>query len=411
MVKPGAVPSVCEWACGGGAVAGMPGPDVSPSCSTTCPAPPPTLSAGLFLWGRSATCVLPAQVPAELRRLALVSRLTAQEPCVLQRIPCSVLAGSTLNGRGVEASTADLISAPPLPGALNTEVDCSAYDAGWLRSPRKALLRSGSTPNVFAGTGREGSPRKSPLDFFQRSLRAKVSRSNSGRPKSIDAGAPSSNSRPNSALLSLVETSDNDAAVVEGNSERSSAGRPALAVAASTTADKGGEKPVDKVRVVWSEATGDDKLRRQLMMDRVGALARSLGRPNHGMMQLKTNTNSEPEISDIGEIMNYALGPSDNPGTTQHRQRGWWTVAFEHMKVKTNGQPEATCSKIILSLATVIGLLGYDAYYVLSSGEHHDDKILTGILCVLTIFVIEFYCVCACTQGLCKFLETSPTTA
>ena len=50
----------------------------------------------------------------------------------------------------------------------------------------------------------------------------------------------------------------------------------------------------------------NDKLRRQLMMDRVGALARSLGRTNHGIKQLKTN--EETPISDMMEIMGYALG-------------------------------------------------------------------------------------------------------
>ena len=134
------------------------------------------------------------------------------------------------------------------------------------------------------------------------------------------------------------------------------------------------------------------------MMDRVGALARSLGRPNHGMMQLRS-TNPEPDISTMGEIMSYALGPSANPDKDKHKQRGWLSVAFEHMKIGVNGQPEATCSKIILSIATLIGLLGYDAYYILSPDVYNDDKMLTVIFCVLCIFIVEFYCFCACTQG------------
>lgn len=347
----------------------------------------------------------------------MISQLAAQDPIVLMRLPRSVLTGSTLSETGklfldpssrvgltvsAGAGRTEIVSPFALPGAVNAGGECtSAHDAGWPRSPGKQLQRSDSMPSV---TMRAVSPKKSPRDFLNslQGMSFGSSMSRRSRRKSLDGASPSS-SRPASALMNLIQADRVD--FVEGTPERQQSKAALCSSLAMTSgeitsalAGECGDKIVDEMRVAWNAPTGDDKLRRQLMMDRVGALARSLGRPNHGMIQLKS-TNTEADISDISEIMSYALGPSTNQDEELHKQRGWLAVAFDHMKVGVTGQPEATCSRIILGIATVIGLLGYDGYYMMATDTNDDDKMLTVIFCVLCIFLVEFYCMCACTQG------------
>jgi hypothetical protein len=382
------------------------------------PADPSTaLSTGLFFWARSTTSWLPAEIEPESRRRAMISQLAVQDPIVLERLPRSVLTGSTLSETGklylgpssevgptvnAGAGRTGILSPLPLPGTVNAEGECTnAHDAGWPRSPGKQLQRSDSMPSVAM---RAGSPKKSPRDFLNslQGMSFGSRMSFRGRRKSLEDASPSS-SRPASALMNLIQADGVDS--VQGTPERQQSKTALCSLLAVTTgeitsalAGKSGDKIVDEVREAWSAPTGDDKLRRQLMMDRVGALARSLGRPNHGMIQLKS-TNTEADISDISEIMSYALGPSASQDENSRKQRGWLAVAFDHMKVGVTGQPEATCSRIILGIATLIGLLGYDGYYMMATDTNNDDKMLTVIFCVLCIFLVEFYCMCACTQG------------
>lgn len=382
----------------------MPPPDLS-----KLPAPTP-LSAGLFLWGNSATRWLPAELDAELRKASLTCRLLPEFPAVLNRVNYSALVGSTsgaLRTAGPpEAIGGAEITPAAIPGALAATSNCdNAFDAGWsCRRPtftglfrrssigedpmhnssgRKQSSSEKPGPDAEKSPGQtpESSPKK--LSLIAKSLAFSTSRKDPKRHLSIgSAGSPASNQ----ALLSLIEES-NPMPIISKNEEPAQGSEKRLGFQDSAP-DVFARQ--ERVRVVWGTPTGDDRVRRQIMMDRVGALARSLGRPSNGMKQLKSNEQVENEITDVNEIMSYALGEKQKRQTP--KKQGWLYFCYVRIKNSIAGQPEKTAYTILITIATLIALFGYDTYYCLSENSANDDKILTVGFCVLCMFVIEFYC-------------------
>ena len=373
------------------------------------PAPTP-LSAGLFLWGNSATRWLPAELNAEMRRASLTCRLLPEFPAVLNRIDYSALVGSSsgaLRSAGPpEAIGVAEITPAVLPGALAATNDCdNAVDAGWsCRRPtftgffrrssigedpmhnspgkkRSSSEKSGPDAEASPGQTPQSSPKK--LSLIAKSLSFNATRKDCKRHLSIGSAGSSAS---NQALLSLIKES-NPMPIVSQNEESAQGSDKRLGFQDSAP-DVFARQ--ERVRVVWGMPTGDDKLRRQIMTDRVGALARSLGRPNNGMKQLKPTERDEHEITDLSEIMSYALREKQRRQTP--KKQGWLYFCYVRIKNSSAGQPEKTAYTILITIATLIALVGYDTYYCLSENSANDDKILTVVFCVLCMFVIEFYC-------------------
>ena len=379
----------------------------SPSARSKLPAPArhSPLSAGLFLWGRSATRWLPGELDSELRRASLTCQILPAFPAVLQRVEYDALVGST-SGKLRDAGAPGAIVGDEMTSPGNGN---NAIDVGW--SPRPSfsgLFRRNSIGEDFRSsfsntssadaetshaqtspdqtTGSGLSPRKLKA-LAKRSLSFRVTGLPRMRKSSAESPGPS-----NKALVSLIQEIN---PVSTETSESTQGGEQDGGSNEDSVPDKGHDNFVrqDRHRVVWGLPTGqvvNDKLRRQLMMDRVGALARSLGRPDNGMTRVKKE-DDQGEITDLNEMMSYALGEKQKKSP---QKQGWMYFCYLRIKNRIEGKPEKTAYTILLTIATLIALIGYDAYYCLSDSPANDDKMLTIIFCVICMFIIEFYSNC-----------------
>ena len=106
------------------------------------------LSAGLFFWGRSATCFLPREINAELRRASLTCQLLPLVPNVLRRISYGVLVDSAMRIAALKPAVA-------LIEAVNSQfpsVDQTTMQ-GNLAAVSSACLVTGATSIAFQTPG------------------------------------------------------------------------------------------------------------------------------------------------------------------------------------------------------------------------------------------------------------------
>ena len=114
------------------------------------------LSAGLFFWGRSATCLLPREIDAELRRASLTCQLLPLVPNVLRRISYGVLVDSAMRIAALKPAVAPIEA--KLHEAVNSQYPSVAYVdnttmQGNLAAVSSACLVTGATSMAFPTPG------------------------------------------------------------------------------------------------------------------------------------------------------------------------------------------------------------------------------------------------------------------
>jgi hypothetical protein len=348
--------------------------------------------------------LLPGEIEAEVRRASLTCQLLPFVPCVISRISIDSLVGSTLgvdelqpvsNCEREDSAHGQRLSfmiKRCLPRMLQ---DKSSREASFYDTPVETPQTSPSPRdrnNSGSICGTEGSVGKSANDTGWSNFSNKSSPRKSSVRKSLSFSLPSPFKRKtlaeaaaNQALVDLIEANaqaEDDMETISNND-------------ADEQEVKNREKEKFARRVVWREPNSEERIHRQLMMDRVGALARSLGRPDRGIKQLNADQKDVKDIKDMKTIMGYAVRDTQ----PHNLHQGWMHFAFMHLMKRIDGKPEATCYNILLTAATVIALLGWDAYYLCASDPSNDEKILTLCFIVMCMFLVEFYSNCFCTTG------------
>ena len=366
------------------------------------------LSAALFLWGKSGSHLLPCQVGPEAVRASLTGRAATLAPEVLCRLSSSVLLGhvspeqlwtTVCAHRCAQASDAQGKEKERAPSLPAIEVDAPVHDAGWLvpmvqkdpelmMSPDRVKQRNHSSPG--------DSPRKSSGKSTRTAWLARLLRSGSFKrmSDSWERGYPS-----DKTLLQLVQASE-----------------------AEDTCKQHQQRCKKSVAeyVPWMLPAGEGDLgahtRRQLVMDKIGGLARSLGRPGSRTEQTgRSASRNAGNISDCasdgtdeseGRSGGQAAGagPSGQGGSPsrvsrtknafQHLRQG-----LQHLKRKCANRSELTSHYVLFGIATPVVLFGFDAYYLMSPDPASDEIMLTVVVCVLWMLLVEFLCTCACTTA------------